>query len=169
MIVTKIFFKHTSYFCFSKLVIEYFASVSLCLESCSQTKCPTTGQVSSLSPTPTVTLYRYVTNVVYMFELVDPDLSRGRPLVEAPRFPHYGGKGFGHHSARPTAWLCQMKIKSLPETLNYICYIEHPCRYTDARSVSDVMKIFLSSVRLDQYWLLNRHPEDILSNFCFDI
>ena len=54
-----------------------------------------------------------------MFDSDDPeDLSRVKTLDK--RLPHFGGKGAGHKGAGAKAWLCQMKIKSLPDALNYI-------------------------------------------------
>ena len=57
-----------------------------------------------------------------MFDSDDPeDLSRVKTLDKrATRLPHLGGKGAGHKGAGTKAWLCQMKIKSLPDALSYI-------------------------------------------------
>ena len=60
-----------------------------------------------------------------MFDSDDPEeLSRVKTLDKrATRLPHLGGKGAGHKGAGAKAWLCQMKIKSLPDALNYILYV----------------------------------------------
>ena len=51
--------------------------------------------------------------------LVELRLST-RELLDCPTSVHCtGGKGAGHKGAGAKAWLCQMKIKSLPDALNY--------------------------------------------------
>ena len=83
----------------------------------------------------------------HMFDSDDPEeLSRVKTLDKrATRLPHFGGKGAGHKGAGAKAWLCQMKIKSLPDALNYI-YMLYRSRKTIFKMTLECLRLFSTSV-----------------------